>query len=80
MANGRVPASAHSPRSAAALLSEALGHVELIEPASAREPIRHMFRAAIERCVVARSLFGQPVVFVLELAQALVDESHVSGR
>lgn len=67
--------SDHTPRTAAALLSEALAHVEVIEPAAAREPVRQMFRAAIEVCVVSRSLLGQPVGPVLWLAQSLVDEA-----
>lgn len=72
----------HSPRSAAVLLSEALNRIDLIEPPGAREPIRTMFRAAIEMCVVSRSLLGKPVVYVLQLAQSLVDEDRrpeVSG-
>lgn len=73
------PEHHHSPRSAAALLSEALNHIDLIEPPGAREPIRHMFRAAIEICVTSRSLLGKPVVFALDLAQALVDEDRRMG-
>jgi hypothetical protein len=69
------PAHRHSPRSATALLSEALNHLDLLPP-GAREPVRHMFRAAIEVCVTSRSLLGTPVVFVLELAQSLVDEER----
>jgi hypothetical protein len=64
----------HTPRSAAALLSEALSHLDKIQPPAAREPVRQMFRAAIETCALSRSLLGMPVVYVLELAQALVDE------
>lgn len=63
----------HSPRSAVALLSEALSHVDKIEPSAAREPVRQMFRAAIEMYAVSRNVLGQPVVYVLELARALVD-------
>lgn len=65
----------HSPRSAAVLLSDALAHIDLIEPFMAREPIRQMFRGAIELCTISRSLLGQPVVLVLDLAQALVDRA-----
>lgn len=65
----------HTPHSAAALLSEALSHLDRVEPPGAREPVRQMFRAAIEMCTVSRSLLGLPVVYVLELAQALVDTS-----
>lgn len=74
------PAHRHSPRSAAALLSEALNHLDLLEPPGAREPVRNMFRAAIEVCVMSRSLIGKPVVPVIELAQSLVDENrHMEG-
>lgn len=76
MPGDQLPAGVDSPRSAAVLLSNALGLVDLIEPAAAREPVRQMFRAAIEACVVSRTLFGKSVVYVLRLAQALVDESH----
>lgn len=72
----------HSPRSAAVLLSEAIDRIDLIEPPGAREPIRSMFRAAIEMCAVSHSLLGQPMVYVLQLAQSLVDEDRqpeVSG-
>jgi hypothetical protein len=69
------PSHRHTPRSAAVLLTAALDHLDMVEPAAAREPIRMMFRAAIERCTLSPSLSGQPVIFVLELAQALVDEA-----
>jgi hypothetical protein len=71
-----IDANEHTPRSAAALLSNALGHLDLIEPPAAREPIRLMFRATIEQCTVSATLWGQPVRYVLELAQALVDASR----
>jgi len=70
------PAHHYTPRSAAALLSDALSHVDLIEPSGARKPIRDMLRAAIEICVTSRSLLGKPVVYALELAQSLVDEGR----
>lgn len=70
------PAHRHTPRSAANLLSHALGHVELIEPPAARGPVRAMLLAAIEQCVVSLSLLGKPVVNVLNLAQCLIDEAH----
>jgi len=63
----------HTPRSAAVLLSEALSHLDKVEPPGAREPVRQMFRAAIETCTVSHSLLGQPVVYVLLLAQSIVD-------
>jgi hypothetical protein len=65
----------HTPRSAARLLSDALGHLDLLQPEAAREPVRLMFRAGIEKCVLSRSLLGLPMNFVLQLAQALVDEA-----
>lgn len=66
----------HSPRSAAALLSDALAHVHRIEPAGCREPVRQMFRATIEMCAVSSSLLGKRVEHVLQLAQALVDSER----
>lgn len=71
-----IDANEYTPRSAAALLSNALGHLDLVEPPTAREPIRQMFRATIERCTASDTLLGQPVQYVLELAQALVDASR----
>lgn len=62
----------HTPRSAALLLSDAIEHLDRVEPSEAREPIRGMLRAAIERCALSKSLLGQPVNYVLELAQAIV--------
>lgn len=62
-----------TPRSAALLLSDALTHLDRIQPPAAREPIRGMFRAEIERCAMSNSLLGRPVNYVLELAQAIVD-------
>jgi len=69
--------SQHTPRSAALLLSDALEHLDRVEPPAAREPIRDMFRAAIELCAVSTSLLGQQVNYVFELAQAIVDESKL---
>jgi len=70
----------HTPRSAVVLLSDALGHIDLISPPGAREPIRLMFRAGIEMCATSRSLLGKPVVHTLCLAQSLVDASRVGGE
>lgn len=69
----------HTPSSAVALLSKALSHLDKVQPSGAREPVRQMFRAGIETCAMSRSLLGMPVVYVLELAQALVDEPAISG-
>lgn len=68
----------HTPRSGALLLTDALTHLELLEPAAAREPVRLMFRAGIELCADSRSLLGKPVNYLLELAEALVDEGQRS--
>jgi len=70
----------HTPRSASVLLAEALGHLDLVEPAAAREPIRSMFKAGIELCAVSTSLLGKPVAFVLDLAQALVDQAEAGAE
>lgn len=61
-----------SPRAAAALLTEALSHLDMVQPPSAREPIRLILRAAVETCVVSHSLLGKPVTGAIELAHALV--------
>lgn len=68
--------SDHTPRSASALLSDALAHLDLIQPESARGPIRDMFRAGIEVCVTSHSLLGKPLVYTLGLAQAIVDAAR----
>lgn len=62
------------PRSAAVLLTRALQRVDHIQPASLRPPIAQMLAAGIELCTVSRSLLGQPVNNLLDLAQALVDD------
>jgi hypothetical protein len=64
----------HNPRSAASVLTEALGYVHLIEPPGAREPIVAMLRATVELCVTSPTLLGKPVRYVMELAEALVQE------
>lgn len=63
----------HTPSSAVLLLSDALTHLDCVEPPAAREPIRGMLRAAIEQCAVSKSLLGLPLNYVLELAQAILD-------
>jgi hypothetical protein len=67
----------YTPRNAALLLSEAIERIGLLEPPAAREPVRHMFRAEIERCALSSSLLGQPGIYVLELAEAIVEESKL---
>lgn len=74
-----ITANEHTPRSAAALLSEALGHLDIVEPPAAREPIRSMFRAGTERCAISTSLLGLPMVYELDLAQAIVDAARELG-
>lgn len=66
----------HTPRSATLLLADALDQLGLIEPSALRDPVRQMLRAGIEQCAVSRSLLGKPLVNVLRLAQALVDEGR----
>jgi hypothetical protein len=63
-----------TPRTAALLFSEAIEHIDSLEPPAVRAPIRDMFRAEIERCALSRSLLGQPVNYMLELAEAIVGE------
>jgi hypothetical protein len=63
----------HSPRSASSLMSAALAHLDVIEPATLRGPVRDILRAGIEVCVTSRSLLGKPVQFTIDLAQAVVD-------
>lgn len=65
--------AAHTPRSAAVLLTRALDRLDRIEPAAVRAPIGEMLRAGIEMCVVSRSLLDKPVNNLLDLAQALID-------
>lgn len=62
----------HTPRSAAVLLARALGHLDLIQPETAREPVRLMLTSGIEMCAISRSLWGKPIGHVLALAHALV--------
>lgn len=62
-----------SPRSASSLLSEALAHLDVIQPPALRDPIRNIFRAGIEMCVTSPSLLGLPIQYTIELAQAVVD-------
>lgn len=69
----------HTPRTAVVLLTDALDCLDVIEPVAAREPIRLMFRAMMEQCVVSRSLLGKPVNHVLALAEALTAAGR-SGR
>jgi hypothetical protein len=63
----------HSPRSASALLSNALGHLDVIQPAALRGPVRNILRAGIEICMTSRSLLGLPIQHTIDLAQAVMD-------
>jgi hypothetical protein len=66
----------HSPRSASVLLSEALAHLDVIQPEAARGPVRDIFGAGIEVCVTSRSLRGKPIAATVALAQAVVDAAR----
>lgn len=70
----------HTPRSAAVLLSDALGHLDVVEPPSAREPIRNILRSGIEMCAVSRSLLGKPITHTLSLAHSIVDAARARGE
>jgi hypothetical protein len=63
----------YTPRSAALLFSEAIEHIDRLDPPAVREPIRNMFRAEIERCAISTSLLGKPVNYALDLAEAIVE-------
>lgn len=63
----------HTPRSAAVLLTRAVSRLDVVQPATAREPIQNMLAAGIEECVGARNLLGKRLRYLLELAQAIVD-------
>lgn len=67
-----------TPRRAAVLLSDALNCLDKLEPESAREPVRQMFRAGIELCTIKRDLLGEEMNYMLWLAQVLVDEETFS--
>ena len=68
--------SEHTPRSAALVFTDALGHLDLVQPESLREPVRNMLRAGIEQCAVVRSLLGKPIMHTLDLAEALNDAAE----
>jgi hypothetical protein len=62
-----------TPRSAALLLSDALTHLDVIQPPALRDPVRDILRAGIELCASSPSLLGKPIEHTLRLAQAVVD-------
>jgi hypothetical protein len=70
----------HTPSSASRLLSEALAHLDVIQPASLRDPIRAILGAGIEVCVRSRSLSGKPVGEALALAEAVVAAGREVSR
>jgi ABC-type cobalamin transport system ATPase subunit len=70
----------HSPRSAAVLLSGALAHLDVIQPAALREPVRDILRAGVEMCVTSRSLLGKPIQHTIRLAQAVMDVAKSEER
>lgn len=61
-----------SPRAASVLCGRALGHLDLVQPETLREPIRFLLLAAIETCATRRSLIGDPMVPTLEIARGLL--------
>lgn len=70
----------HTPRSAALLAADALAALPALDlPASVAAPIRSKFRALVELCAISDSLLGHPVVYDLELAQAIVDEAETTN-
>ena len=69
-------AADHSPRSASALLSGALAHLDVIQPPALRGPVRDILRAGIEMCVTSRSLLGKPIQHTIHLAQAVMDTAN----
>lgn len=66
----------HSPRSASALMTDALVHLDTVQPPSLQEPVRNILRAGIELCSISRSLLGLPIQYTLDLAQAIVDTAQ----
>lgn len=69
----------YTPRSAVLVLTDALGHLDLVQPESLREPARHMLRAGIELCATTRSLLGKPIMHTLAFAEALIDAAKEQG-
>lgn len=70
----------HTPRSASVLLSDALAHLDVVQPEALRGPVRNILRAGIELCAVSRSLLGKPIQHTLDLAQAIVDVREPGGK
>lgn len=61
-----------SPRQVAVLLSNALAHVDRVQPATVRAPVADILRAGIELCVISPSLIGKDVNHVIALAEAIL--------
>lgn len=85
-ARRRVLVAAHRNRAerdaAVALLERAAAALATgtpISPEGLREPVRHHMRAAAELCRGARSIWGLPVVYALEMAAAITAELVTGG-
>lgn len=73
-----INATDYTPRRAIALLTLALGRLDLIQPPGLREPIRHLLRAACELCALQppdseAALVGRPLNYELTIAHELVN-------
>lgn len=66
-----------NPRAVRALLVAALDHLDVVRPTALRAPIENILRAKIELCgrlaAADRSMLGRPVMYDIELAEALLD-------
>lgn len=56
------------------VLRRARGLLGLVEPESLRAPLAALFAARAEELARTRSVLGEPVVFAVQMAQALVLE------
>lgn len=63
-----------------AVLERAVPLVDLIEPESLRAPLAGLFRARAQELRQVRSVLGQPVVFAVQLAEALIVEEMRRGQ
>jgi hypothetical protein len=70
----------HTPASASQQLSEALAHLDIIQPASLRDPVRAILCGGIQVCVQSRTLTGKPVDEPLALAEAVIAASREADR
>lgn len=70
------PIDCLTPYEATALLTEALNHIDLVEPAVIREPVAQVLGKALSIAHQAPTLWGQPVRYALLIAHGLVREFH----